>query len=101
MVRVIVLAGAEVFLLTCLVLDFAGIWRRKAGWRWMGTGILLMNAVVLAGTYADARGGPYARNPLHSLEWPAILTGMALLVIGAVIQDKQPRKPRRTRRRGE
>jgi hypothetical protein len=97
----ILLAVSEAMALTALILDFAGIWRRKAGWRWIATAILLINAVPLAGSYADARGGPYAQNPLHSFELPVILTGFALLVIGAVIHDKQPRRPRRTRRHGE
>lgn len=60
-----------------------------------------MSTVPLADSYADTRGGPYAQNPLHFFELPAILTGFALLVIGAVIHDKQRRRPRRTRRRGE
>jgi hypothetical protein len=98
---VIFLAVAWILLLATLVLDFAGIWRRGPGWRWQGTGVLVANSVVLVNSYADARGGPYPRTPLHALTWPILLAGLALLVTGFVVQGREPRRQRRPRRSGE
>jgi hypothetical protein len=99
---VIVGAATWIFILATLVLDFAGIaWPRKAwrgkSWRWMGSGILLLNSVTLADTYANARGWSYPRTPFHSFEWPILLAAFALIWIGATVQDKEPRGPRRGR----
>jgi hypothetical protein len=98
---VIFLAAVWILILTTLVLDFAGIWRRGTAWRWQGTGILIMNGVVLVNSYADARGGPYPRTPLHSFTWPIILTGFALLGIGLVVSAREPRRARRARHSAE
>lgn len=91
---VIFLAASWLMLLTTLVVDFAGIRRRGTAWRWQGTGLLIMNSVVLVDSYADARGGPYPRTPLHSFTWPVLLTGFALLVIGLVVQVRERRGAR-------
>jgi hypothetical protein len=85
---VIFLAAVWILLLTTVVLDFAGIWRRPTAWRWQGTGLLISNGVVLVNSYANARGGPYPRTPLHSFTWPVLLAGLALLVIGLVVQAR-------------
>jgi len=98
---VIFLGLVWLFILTTVVLNFAGIWRRRTAWRWQGTGILIMNGVVLVNSYEDARGGPYPRTPFHSFTWPIFLTGFVLLGIGLVIQARGPRRTRWARHSGE
>lgn len=98
---VIFLAATWIFLLTTVVLDFAGILRRGKAWRCLGTGLLIMNGVALVNAYADARGGPYPRTPLHSFTWPVLLAGFALLLIGVRALLREPRRPGRARRSGE
>ena len=98
---VIFLAATCILLLTTLVANFAGILRRGKAWRWLGTGLLIMNSVTLVNAYADARGGPYPRTPLHSSTWPVLLAGFALLLIGLRVQLREPHRPGRARRSGE
>lgn len=98
---VIFMAATWIMLLTGLVLSFAGIIQRGAAWRWQGTGLLILNSVVLVNSYAGARGGPYPRNPLHSFFWPVLLTGFALVVIGFVVYARDSSRKRPTRQYGE
>jgi hypothetical protein len=94
----IFLAVAWIMVLTRLVLDFAGIWRLPSkAQRWIGSGSLLSVGVMVVNAYADARNWPYPRTPLHAFGGPIILTGVALLVIGVVIQSREPRRPRRAK----
>ena len=89
------LAASWILLLAAVVADFAGLWRRGKGWRLQGIGLLIMNGLTLADSYADARGGPSPRLPLHSFTLPALVTGFALFLIGLRVQFRQPRRPRR------
>jgi uncharacterized membrane protein YhaH (DUF805 family) len=93
---VILLAVSCAVLLMAVVLDFAGIVRRKPGLRWSGTGLLIMNVATLVNSYADARGGPYPRTPLHWFTWPLVLAGFALLVIGLRVQFRELHRTRRS-----
>jgi hypothetical protein len=90
---VIILAATWIMVLTTVVLDFAGFWRRRTGWRWQGIGILIMNGVTLADSYAGVRSGQFTV--------PVILIGLALLIFGLCVQGRDPRRPRHARRYGE
>ena len=79
---VIFLAAVWVVILVTLVLDFACIRRRGIGWRWMATGLLLMNGVMLVSSYADAHSWPYPRTALHWFTLAVMTIGLVLLAIG-------------------
>lgn len=92
---VIAFAAVWLLILTVLVLDFAGIVRRGAAWRWQGTGLLLMFSAMLVNTFAQYRG--WSSSWVHSLMWPVMLAAFVLLISGPVVMA---RKRRRTRRAG-
>jgi hypothetical protein len=82
----ITVAVSWLSLLTGLVLDFAGIWRRGTAWRWQGTGLLVMNSAALVYTFAQVRGWSYTRlDTLISITLPVTLAGGAIFVIGMVV----------------
>lgn len=87
---VIFLAAGWVLLLAVVVADFAGIWRRGKAFRWQGAGLLIGSSVTLVDSWAQARGGPYPRTPLHSFTWPLLLTGFALFLFGLRVQFREP-----------
>ena|SRR5579871_3038347 len=89
---VIFLAAGWVLLVAVVVSDFAGIWRRGKAFRWQGAGLLIGSTVTLVDAWAEARGGPYPRTPLHSFTWPLLVTGFTLFLIGLRVQSRESRR---------
>jgi len=88
----IVLAASWLFILAVLVLEFAGILRRGTAWRWLGTGLLVMNSAALIGDLARLRGWSVSQlDTLHAITLPVTLAGFALVVIGLSVQVKARR----------
>ena len=91
----LVFAGSWLFLLTMLVLDLTGVLNRGRGVRWMGAGLLIENTVVGAsGFVRDHRWTGGWTSVLEAATVPVIVTGFALLVVGATILDRERRKAR-------
>jgi hypothetical protein len=87
---VITFAVLWLFILTMLVLDFAGIARRGAGWRCQGIGLLLMLSAMLINTFAQYRGWSSSR--VHSLMWPVLLAAFVLVISGSVMTVRKRRR---------
>ena len=86
---VVVLAASWLLVLTLLVLDLTGLWRRGAYFRWQGTGLLLINGVVLTSGVALLRGWPGSRlDTIRMMTFPVMLAGFALLGVGIFVQSR-------------
>jgi hypothetical protein len=80
---VVALSAAWLAVLTVLVLDMAGVWRRGAHFRWQGAGVLLEISYVLASAFGDLRGWPRRwLDVLHMSAFPVLLAAVALFVVG-------------------
>jgi hypothetical protein len=88
-IGVAALAVGLMFLLASLVMDATGFRRMHAGGRWPGYGFLLAVSGLLVSAHAEARGWPVAAlRVVHDVMAAGVLSGVALLAIGLVIQFK-------------
>jgi hypothetical protein len=83
-----------IVLLTTVVLDFAGLRRRRGpSWRWQGTGLLLCNGAVLASAFANYRQWPDRRLvSLNSITLPVLMAGLVIFLIGIVALSRERRR---------
>jgi hypothetical protein len=80
----ILLAVSWLAILVVLVLDLTGLRRRAAYDRWIGTGLLLMNGVILTTQFAELHGRQSNQlEMLHTIELPVVLAGAAIVGVGA------------------
>ena len=93
LVSLIVLSASWLLILTLLILDFAGIWRQGIARRWQGTGMLIMNGVLLVDTFTEFRDWSYSRlDAVHSITLPTVLAGFVIFGIGIVVQFRERRR---------
>jgi hypothetical protein len=93
----LMLASSWVFLLTMLVLDLTGVLRRGTGFRWTATGYLIAIAAEGSSRFAQSHDwtGSWA-SVLGTAAVAVAVAGFAIGIRGAVIQDRERRKARRS-----
>lgn len=85
-------------ILTLLVLNLAGIAGRQFGtsWRWMAVGLLLLNGAAIVTMFAQFRGWTSDRvHALSTITMPAIVAGVAVIVLAAMLRTRERGKARR------
>ncbi len=98
LVALIVLTAGWLVILAALVLDFAGVLRRRGGasWRWMAVGLLVSDSSGLVNTFARVRGWSYGRElALDRVTLLVTLTGAVIAVAGAVVGGRERGRARR------
>ena len=89
------------FALSLLVLDFAGILRRRGG-LWHGTGFLLLCTVMLVKDFAEYRGWSSSRfHTVQSITSVMLLVAVVLVTVGLVVSLREWRKTRQAEPPGE
>ena len=93
----LVFAGSWLFLFTGLVLDLTGVLDRGTGFRWAATGYLIAIAAEGSNWFAQSHDwtGSWA-SVLGTAAVPVAVAGFAIGIRGAVIQDRERRKARRS-----